>query len=945
MHTKARTVLALTLMLALPLCAQDTELEPTPPIESEAATLGNREKGLDYLPPVEPKTAAAFPEAPEPAFEVNTPFVPETPPDALADLLDQEAEDPGTLGRTTIVPWSVDVLGKNYESFPNNEASRVLSDWLVNSLMNLNVFNIVNRDKMHSVLSEQHLAASGYTQEVSPSALASAGKLLKVNFILFGNFKNLGKTSEVDFKLLDVDTTTYSHAVNFSIPFNAEIEKMKPEIDRIVAALAAHFPVVAPIREILADRRMIVGAGTEDGIADAMEVELWHVAGRGPEKTGFIIRADATEAEVELDGAAAELNLFDYVAHIKIVPPAQAALKKGLRDLETGRYQEAAAIFQKGLEADPDDGLLHANYARSCWRSGDYKRAVDAFRKAVSLRPDDVSLLEDTAAAMLESGHMEELIEILEKNQRRNYSQNLQLDYGESQEILGYLERARDAYRAALKQDPNHPETHFRLAVLAAKRRDLEEAEREFRLAQPGAGESLQLHLGIEAFAAAQNGSAEARAGLGALLDRAQMDRDFAALATASEVLLIDQRSWQLSLKLAKQSLEINPNFLRATIAAAQAHAAGRQRAQAIALLNEALRAYPSSFALLFLSGQLLTAEQSFAEAESRFRQAQDLAREDWRPSDALGDIYTLQQDDLKAVRGYLDALERAEAAAVADLTPHLYKLGTAAVRANQHETARPYLERCTAGAPDHKECQYHLALCYLRHESPASDVKALASFEAAGAIHDTYYHVGTLYERQEAVDDALAWHRRCVAGPCEAASRSQKRIDVLESVMGKVSLVRESAKQVTLDIGRIHGVTHSLEGVVVQGSHVVSRVQVEQVQDKTSVAVILKGSPLVGQTVRFRPPSPKGVTVEKREPRGFRLRWQANREPEVAFYEILTSSSPNGPWRPRKKVRHPTREYVDKSVKPGTSAYYRIRAVSETDARSRNSKVVGGAR
>ncbi len=160
----------------------------------------------------------------------------------------------------------------------------------------------------------------------------------------------------MDFKLLDVNTTTYSHAVNFTIPFNPEIERMKPEIDGIVAALAAHFPVVAPIEEILDDRRMVIGAGTEDGISDAMEVEVWRAEGRGPEGAGFVTRAAASQAEVELDRAVGELNLFDYVAHVKIVPPAQAALKKGMRDLEMGRYQEAAAVFQKGLEADPDDG-------------------------------------------------------------------------------------------------------------------------------------------------------------------------------------------------------------------------------------------------------------------------------------------------------------------------------------------------------------------------------------------------------------------------------------------------------------------------------------------------------------------------------------------------------------------------------------------------------------
>ena len=454
-----------------------------------ACALGAQEESQPDSPPQTEPQPASSPFADQPAADEQEP--PELDPFAGQPAVEgQEPEelDPFAdrsiaeeeLERTTVVPWSVDVLGREFESFPNDEASQVLTDWLVSSLIDFKVFNVVNRDRVEAVLSAQRPAGGDDAEDASLSALASAGRLLKADYFLFTSWKNLGESTEVDFKLLDVDSATYSHPDDFTIPFNPAIEEMKPEIDRIVWALGAEFPLAARISEILdGGERLLLDAGTEDGLGEALEVEVRPAGGGAPAGGGFITRCDATEAEVELDPGAAELNLFGYVAYVKIAPPAQAALKKGLRDFARGNYRQASAVFQKGLEAEPENGLLHASYARSCWRLGLYERAVEAFRQALVFLGDDVALLEDAAATMLESGHAEELIEILDQGGRRESSHALTLSYGQAQEVLGYRERARDAYESALASDPDSAQAHFRLAVLAVKRGEPEVAERE----------------------------------------------------------------------------------------------------------------------------------------------------------------------------------------------------------------------------------------------------------------------------------------------------------------------------------------------------------------------------------------------------------------------------------------------------------------------------------
>ena len=77
----------------------------------------------------EPAAPPGDPEASDPeALEIGETAAPTEPP-----------------GRETIAPWVVDVYGKNYEDFTNEGASRVISDWLTNALIDLDLFAIVNR--------------------------------------------------------------------------------------------------------------------------------------------------------------------------------------------------------------------------------------------------------------------------------------------------------------------------------------------------------------------------------------------------------------------------------------------------------------------------------------------------------------------------------------------------------------------------------------------------------------------------------------------------------------------------------------------------------------------------------------------------------------------------------------------------------------------------------
>ena len=877
--------------------------------------------------------------------------------EADLDLLeagDEELEDGEPVERVlapprkvSIAPWTVEVYGKRYDSFTNEGAARVLSDWLTNSLIELGVFNVVNRERIRAVLSERNLEATGVavdvSQEISESALASAAKLLKVNFIVLGNVKNLGQNSEIDFKLLDVETGTYesSFRLNFEVPFNPAIEKVKPLVERIVGQLAEGFPVVADVQELLPDGRVVVRAGTEDGIEVGHQVELRPIGVGGASGSGTVVAAGPLFSEVDLERPILGFDPFRYQARIKIVPRAEALLAEGLAAYRQGRFEEAVETFKAGIAESPNHTDLNAYLARSQWHLRQYESALGSFRATLALAPNDQKLLEDALLAMFEGGQYLQLLDEIGKKRDSTTSVATTLLAGQSYEALGYPRRARALYKDAFRLEPGDPAIHLRLGVLAARTGNVDEAARELGLGEQSGGTSLELRLASRALAGLEGDPNDLLASLAGLLAEARNNDGFGAVVTAGQVLLADSAFWQASLELAESGLEINPRYVGGVLLAAEASAAGGDAEGALDRLEDALAADPNNVALLVLEGEVLAAAGRHAVAEQRLLQAKDLAPEQWRATDALGDLYYAQGEYLRAISSYQGSLETAEAVGAGEMDQRLFKLGKTAVLADQYATATPYLERCVDERPDHEECRYFLGLCYFQSDKRQDDERAIVHLKAAaGVAPESAYYLGALYDRLEQFETARGWYGRCVDQGCDQRGASQRRIDEIESIVGTVVGLRGAKKElVSLDVGRIHGVVPGKTAVVVDGGRVTGSIRVDAVQERTSEATLLKGDPLIGQRVRFRPSRPKNLIANKAAKKGVELKWRRAPEPEIAFYLVEHSSKSTGPWREKKKVT--SASYVDKSAKGGQDHYYRIKAVTSRKVESPQSEIV----
>lgn len=78
-----------------------------------------------------------------------------------------------------------------------------LADMLISDLSNVNMLDIVERDKLEAILKEQKLSN---TKEFDPSTSAKIGKLLGAEIILTGGYFEMMESIRIDARFIDVET-------------------------------------------------------------------------------------------------------------------------------------------------------------------------------------------------------------------------------------------------------------------------------------------------------------------------------------------------------------------------------------------------------------------------------------------------------------------------------------------------------------------------------------------------------------------------------------------------------------------------------------------------------------------------------------------------------------------------------------------------------------------
>jgi protein O-mannosyl-transferase len=222
---------------------------------------------------------------------------------------------------------------------------------------------------------------------------------------------------------------------------------------------------------------------------------------------GGVLLTLATLTNAQIQRWRDSFTLFEHT--LAVTPPnLHIEHNLGLAMGDSGRYDEAAAHFEKALQIDPNfyDGLVGMGVTREF--QGRLPEAVDYFQAAIRSQPD-------APTAHVQLGHVlwkqnsdqAALEEIRRASELAPKGADIRADFGLALELVGRIPEAIEQFHEALRMNPNNAEAHANLglALLASgkPRESIPEFEMALRLKPEltGAADNLrraQAQLGSE---------------------------------------------------------------------------------------------------------------------------------------------------------------------------------------------------------------------------------------------------------------------------------------------------------------------------------------------------------------------------------------------------------------------------------------------------------------
>jgi tetratricopeptide (TPR) repeat protein len=330
---------------------------------------------------------------------------------------------------------------------------------------------------------------------------------------------------------------------------------------------------------------------------------------RSPRAAGLVSRVLAREPNDEtahaMSGAlAVEANQCETaVAHFARSGLALQQNRPALAQyagclLRLKRPKEAGDIFQRLVDASPDDVTARFNLAVCRLQTGQTDEAEAAARAAMTMSPTDPEVLNLFAAASAAAGHLEPALAALRKAteiapaEERHY-----LDLAGLCVEHGAFPLALEVVNAGLANIPGSAKLHMLRGAIRAERAEVEEAMRDFERASALSPDELYGSVGLSLVLRQADRLPEAIALLRRKL--AERPRDATLNYLLGDALLRGDPSPQ-SPEFAEaraalaRALRARPDFAKARAALGKLHLRAGEMAQAAGELRAAVRLDPA---------------------------------------------------------------------------------------------------------------------------------------------------------------------------------------------------------------------------------------------------------------------------------------------------------------------------------------------------------------
>ncbi|HUN83403.1 MAG TPA: tetratricopeptide repeat protein [Terracidiphilus sp.] len=330
---------------------------------------------------------------------------------------------------------------------------------------------------------------------------------------------------------------------------------------------------------------------------------------RGPYTKMYLTHIDAKGNDspaILVDNATAAnraVNIPEFVnipadGIMTIATPAVEMYKQFDRATELGEKGEDAAAISawKALAAEhADDARVHDNLGLEMARTGKYQDAISEYKRALALNPVFSAVHGQLATALVKMGRTGDALPEFEAAlETAPALPDLHNSYGSALAQTGRVREAAEEFETALRLNPKYAEAHNNLGIVLAREGSLEDAIEHFSKAIALNPRFAEAHnnLGIALLSDAQPDALRAEQEFKTAIE---VDPRYADAETNLGTLYRQEGNDAQAEQLFRRAVESNSRFVRAYVSLAGELLSESKMAEAIAVLEKALRIDPNN--------------------------------------------------------------------------------------------------------------------------------------------------------------------------------------------------------------------------------------------------------------------------------------------------------------------------------------------------------------
>lgn len=318
----------------------------------------------------------------------------------------------------------------------------------------------------------------------------------------------------------------------------------------------------------------------------------------------------------------------------------------GRKALEARKYDEAAQLFAKAVEADPKDFTAHFHLALSYSLLNKDVEAIAEYGKVLELKPGLYEAELNTGVLLLRQKRAVDAIPYLEKALEAKPKEYRPHYYaGEALLAAGQPAKAEEQYRTAAELDPKSAAAELGLGRAQSRQNRLGEGAVHFRKAaelDPAFRDAL---LELADLYEKNHQPAEA------IAIYEQFPANMAAQERMGE-LLVETKKYADAIPRLEKTYQQDPSTAN-TLALAQAYLFNKQLDKAVPLFEKSVAAEPANYDLRMMYGRALRDQKQYKPAALQFYEALKLKPESLQTWNDLGGMLYLMESYTQALAAF----------------------------------------------------------------------------------------------------------------------------------------------------------------------------------------------------------------------------------------------------------------------------------------------------